>query len=390
MALTPHDTYKMNGVIVNEKIIPDNTRWKDGVKALKAGFAAGALYKRQKKLSNGTGKAQSVTVHNTDDLENVYQDSEQYTRATYNENMGSSRVHFYVDDVDAWQNLRAGTGLCPADPVGSAEMGWHSGDASISDGGNATSLSIEIIMGDIPARDEKAKDNGARVAAWLLWKNGLSIDKLLTHTYWVNKSAGNKFADVDKQCTNLVKGKKWCPTYIFGSTNETVALKNWKAFKAQVKAYLDALNKGTATKDCLYRVQVGAFSEKKNADAQAAKVKAAGFSVCVIQENGLYKIQAIAAKNKANAESMLSKLKKAGFDATIVTSGGQVVASAPEIKVGSNVKVKNGAKTYDGKPLSPYVYKRTHKVKQIDGKRVVITFNGVVVAAVNKADLTLV
>lgn len=246
--LTPNSTYKINGVTINEKIIPDGTVWKDAQKAKKAGFSgAGAAYKRGQRLSGGTGRAQSVTIHNTNDLANVYDDGEQYTRATYNENMNSSRVHFYTDDTGAWQNLKAGTGITAADPIGAAEVSWHSGDGSVADGGNMTSLSIEIIMNETPAHDDTARDNGARLAAWLLWRHGLSIDKLVTHTYWVNKSAGKKFSDVDEQCTNLVRGKKWCPTYIFGSTNHATALKNWKAFKALVKKYLDQLNGSGST-----------------------------------------------------------------------------------------------------------------------------------------------
>lgn len=240
--LTPNATAKMLGVTVNEKIIPDGTRWKDANKARSAGFSAGSLYKKQQKLSGGTGRVQSVTIHNTDDLRNVHDDGEQYTRATYNENMGSSRVHFYVDDVCAWQNLKAGTGLFPSDPVGSAEVAWHAGDGSGSGSGNDTSLSIEIIMNDNASHDAKAKDNGARVAAWLLWKHGLSIDKLVTHTYWVNRKAGKTFSDVDRQCTNYVSGGKWCPVYIFEAANQASALNNWKAFKALVKKYLDELN----------------------------------------------------------------------------------------------------------------------------------------------------
>lgn len=243
--LTPNTIYTVNGVKINEKIIPDGTRWKDAAKAQKAGFSAGALYKSQKKLS-GTGHAKNVTIHNTNDLPDVYDDGEQYTRATYNQNMNSSRVHFFVDDTGGWQNLKAGTGMTSSDPVGAAEVSWHSGDGSVADGGNMTSLSIEIIMNESAEHDKIARDNGARLAAWLLWKNNLTIDKLVTHTYWVNKSAGKKFADVDEQCCNPVPGKKWCPTYIFGSSNKTTAMKNWKAFKALVKSYLDALNGGAA------------------------------------------------------------------------------------------------------------------------------------------------
>lgn len=341
--LTPNYTYKMNGVTVNEKIIPDGTRWQNAVKARAADFEPGSLYKKNQKLSGGTGKAQSVTIHNTNDLANVYDDAEQYTRATYNENMGSSRVHFYTDDVGAWQNLKAGTGLCTADPEGAAEVSWHSGDGSVADGGNMTSLSIEIIMGEGAEHDAIAKDNGARIAAWLLHKHGLSIDKLVTHTYWVNKSAGKRFSDVDEQCTNLVYGKKRCPSYIFGSENHTTALANWKAFKALVKKYLDALNGGavdtkkpaetpTETKT-LYRVQTGAFAKRENADALAAKLKAAGFDTYIVTAGGLYKVQVGAYSVKANADNMAAKLKAAGYDTYITTNSGTAApAETPKLK----------------------------------------------------------
>ncbi len=238
--IKPNNTYKINGVTVNEKIIPDGTRWKNSSKAAKAGFCAGALYKKQKKLTNNTGKPLWVTIHNTDDIKNVKDDGEQYTRATYNENMKSARVHFYVDDICAWQNLKAGTGKSKNDREGSAEAGWHAGDSSVTSGGNLTSLSIEIIMNETKAHDRKARDNGARIAAWLLWKHGLPIDRLVTHTYWVNNSAGKTFSDVDRQCTNPIAGKKWCPAYIFGSSNQKKALRRWKKFKKLVQKYLDS------------------------------------------------------------------------------------------------------------------------------------------------------
>lgn len=66
------------------------------------------------------------------------------------------------------------------------------------------------------------------------------------------------------------------------------------------------------------------------------------------------------------------------------------VAAQPTIKVGSTVKVKSGAKTYTGGKLASFVYSRKHKVKEIKGDRVVITYLGIVVAAVKLSDLTLV
>ena len=61
-----------------------------------------------------------------------------------------------------------------------------------------------------------------------------------------------------------------------------------------------------------------------------------------------------------------------------------------DLAVGDTVKLRKGAKTYDGVSLASFVYNRNHVVKEIKGSRVVITYGGVVVAAVNKSDLTVV
>lgn len=378
--LTPNTIYTANGVKVNEKIIPDGTRWKDGAKAVKAGFSANSLYKKQQRLTNNTGKAKSLTIHNTDDLDNVNDDAEQYTRATYNENMSSVRVHFYVDDLGAWQNMKAGTGACANDPVGSAEVTWHAGDGSTADGGNMTSLSMEIIMNDNAAHDEKAKDNGARLAAWLLWKHGLTVADMVSHTYWVNKAAGKSFSDVDKQCTNLIKNKKWCPAYIFNSYNAATALKNWLAFKALVQGYLDEL-KGTADKKTendtptttgtLYRVQTGAFSKKANADNLAKELKAKNYDTYIVQIGGLYKVQVGAYSKKANAVTMQAKLKADGYDSFITTNSGKaattVTQAATSFEEGDKVKVNAGVTTFaNGAKMKDWVPSATLYVRGIE------------------------
>ena len=78
----------------------------------------------------------------------------------------------------------------------------------------------------------------------------------------------------------------------------------------------------------LYRVQVGAYKSKANADAQLARVKAAGFDTYMVQVGGLYKIQVGAYREKTNADNMLKKLKSAGFDAFITTESGTAVSSS--------------------------------------------------------------
>ena len=58
-----------------------------------------------------------------------------------------------------------------------------------------------------------------------------------------------------------------------------------------------------------------------------------------------------------------------------------------EINVGDTVKVKYGARDYNGTPLASFVYNRNHQVLEVNGDRVVITYGGIVVAAINKNNL---
>lgn len=80
----------------------------------------------------------------------------------------------------------------------------------------------------------------------------------------------------------------------------------------------------------LYRVQVGAYKVRKNAEAQLTKVKEAGFDTYMVQVDGLYKIQTGAYSVKANAEAQLAKVKAAGFSAFITTKSGEPAKKAVE------------------------------------------------------------
>lgn len=140
----------------------------------------------------------------------------------------------------------------------------------------------------------------------------------------------------------------------------------------------------------LYRVQVGAYRLKKNADAQLAKVEAAGFDTYMVIADGLYKIQVGAYSKRENADAMLTKLNKAGFAAFITTVAGSPVTNERKIEVGSTVRVKPGAKDYNDGGLASYVYDWDLIVTEISGNRVVVTHNGVVIAAVHKDNLILV
>lgn len=145
----------------------------------------------------------------------------------------------------------------------------------------------------------------------------------------------------------------------------------------------------------LYRVQTGAYKQKANADAQLAKVKAAGFDTYMVQAGGYYKIQVGAYSKKANADAMAAKLKAAGFDTYITTEQGKAVSSsgsaAASLAVGDKVKLASNAPVYGSSTkFSSWVYSSTLYVREISGNRIVISTQktGTITGAVDKKYLT--
>lgn len=199
-------------------------------------------------------KVIGVTVHNTDwiSVASGTTPAEQYTRATVNGNMNDVRVHYYVDNTCAWQNL----------PL--SLSGWHAADGSGN--GNRRTIAIECIMSSAyNATDKKSEDNCARLAAALLKKYNLDINHLFTHTHWLNVRDG-KSGTVDYLNTTR-NPYKMCPAYI---------LTHWAEFKKKVQAYMNVGSSTPATSSPkqLYRVrkswsdaksQIGAFSSLENA-----------------------------------------------------------------------------------------------------------------------------
>lgn len=178
MALLPDRTYNAYGVTVNEFLLTKHNPY---------GIAMPDY--------NRTGLV-GITVHNTDTISvSGTTMAEQYTRATYNGNMGDVRVHFYVDDKCAWQNL----------PLELA--GWHAADG---DGdGNMKTIAIECIMdGSGSAASKKAEENCAKLVAYLLDKYKLSDSAIYSHNHWYSK--------------------KYCPAYI---------LPHWDSFKKKCISY---------------------------------------------------------------------------------------------------------------------------------------------------------
>lgn len=201
----------------------------------------------------------AITIHNTEwiKVNSATTPAEQYTRATINGNMNNVVVHFYVDHSCAWWTM-------PLDMVT-----WHSGDGVNGRTGNNTSISIECIMDATNATySQKAMDNTARLAAYLLDKYNLKVDTgLVTHTYWLNKKAKKTGTKYNLCTIPPSSSAKTCPYYIIKG-------KGWNYFEGLTKKYLDALNPPTE----MYRIrktwadsktQIGAFTNLESAKDMA-------------------------------------------------------------------------------------------------------------------------
>ena len=221
--LKPDKTTTLGGVTVNEYLLTKHNPNKIDMPSVSM-----------------EGRIIGVTIHNTPWITTAAgtTPAEQYTRATVNGNMNDVRVHYYVDNVCAWQNL----------PL--TLSGWHAADGDGN--GNRRTIAIECIMSSAyNDKDKKSEDNCARLAAALLKKYKLGINALYTHNHWYSG--------------------KYCPAYI---------LPHWDKFKAKVQSYM---NSGSSAKQ-LYRVrkswsdaksQIGAYSSLEN----AKKACKAGYSV---------------------------------------------------------------------------------------------------------------
>ena len=69
-----------------------------------------------------------------------------------------------------------------------------------------------------------------------------------------------------------------------------------------------------------YRVQLGAYREKKWADELLKKVIADGFDAFVVKIDDWYKVQVGAFEQEKNAKAFLEKIKGAGYDYAFITN----------------------------------------------------------------------
>lgn len=242
--------------------------------------------------------------------------------------------------------------------------GWHGGGDA-----NNTHIGFEICEDGLTdaAYFDKVYQEAVELCVYLCKEYNLTEKDIIDHSEGHDLGIASNHGDV----------KHWFPKH--GKSMDT--------FRADVKNLLT--QKEPETQAVIYRVQVGAFTKKTNAEKKRMALVSAGFEdaflACV--DGNLWRVQVGAYSVKANAEKKLAEVQKKGFTGFVTTLGG-TVAAAP-IQEGSTVRVKKGATDYNGGRLADFVYERDHKVKELNGNRAVITYNGVIVAAVHTKDLTL-
>src|SRR5690625_2302856 len=247
-----------------------------------------------------------ITVHNTANR-NKGSNAEMHARYLHN-GAGGRTVgwHFTVDDKEIYQHL----------PLN--EHGWHAGDGAKGKG-NLTSIGIEICENS-DGNHDKAMQNAQWLIRKLMSDHNISIKNVVPHKHWSGKNCPNRILPI------------------------------WDKF-------IDGL-KEQPKSDNLYKVQIGAYKQKVNADLQAKRAKNKGFDTYILREKELYKVQIGAYNKLENAQKQADKAKKAGFE-TYIENAQQSTSSttkpkptpkpAPKpkvFKVGQRVKIKTTAKKY--------------------------------------------
>lgn len=101
------------------------------------------------------------------------------------------------------------------------------------------------------------------------------------------------------------------------NANDAAKLKNASFLAMIARGHANGLARAFNLTKVLYKVQIGAFANKSNADNLAAQAKSKGFDPIVLLRDGLYKVQIGAFALKENADDLAAKAITAGFNAIV-------------------------------------------------------------------------
>lgn len=174
---------------------------------------------------------------------------------------------------------------------------WHAGDGA-NGFGNRKTIGIEICYSlSGGERFLKAEKLAAKYIAYLMKQYGWGLDRI----------------DDQRIGTHQNRSGKYCP-------HRSLDMGISRIYAMIKEEYIAII--GTSTKsDSLYRVQLGAFKIKENADRKALELKTKGIDTYIIIVNGYYKIQCGAYAKAENARKRASELNNMGYSTYIAGLG---------------------------------------------------------------------
>ena len=244
--------------------------------------------------------------------------AEAFTKSWNKETFDSACVHAFID---------ANTGTI-YQTLPWNYRGWHAGGSA-----NNTHIGVEMCEpscirytgGATFVCSDKAR---ARVAVKKTYDAAVELFAELCEKYNLNPL--KDICSHKEGCKLGIASNHGDPEHLWKQLGMTYTM---DTFRQAVKNKMTASESKKEEKetDVVYRVQVGAYAKKKNAEAQLKKVKAKDFDAVLVKVNNLYKIQVGAYSKKTNAQNVVVKLEKVGFNAIITTKTGKTVsASTPK------------------------------------------------------------
>lgn len=320
---------------------------------------------REDKVTYGRKNGKKfITVHDTGN-KSKGADAEMHSRLQFNGNSRAASWHWQVDDHEAIQSFPHIT-QC-----------WAAGDGRGD--GNLNSIHVEICINE-DGDYNKAVENGAELVRMIMELEGIPVENVKQHYDWSKK-------DCPKQMRANKNGISW--SYFLNMVQE-------KEQESKVDVVVD--------KDNLYRVQVGAFANKENAEALAKELKAKGYPI-YIPETTKLNVSTSSSKPKPKpktveelAQEVLANKHGDGADrrkslgdryAEVQKRVDEIVQErerkATVIEKGDKVKIKTTAKKYSTGENIPKKYKgKEYTADQVTDEKVLIKE---IYSWVNKDDL---
>ena len=283
--------------------------------------------------NDASRKVSYIVMHYTGNDDDNAENNAKY----FSNNDVDVSAHFFVDETRIHQSVEL------------RDMAWHCG----TDGRyyhskcrNANSFGIEMTTAGKYKISAKTIENSAYLCAYLC--ELLNIKSGEVDTYVL------RHYDVTH---------KRCPAQMVDNANE------WGAFKSKVKSILKAKEKTPAK-------PTTTTTKAKFAKGDKVKVKKA-----VTYEGKSFKTY----------YDTYSVLEVSG-DRVVIGINGIVTAAvkdanltkvttkAKAVTKGCKVKVKKGAKDYNGNSVASFIYNKVYKVDELNGKRAVLDLKGICTA----------